>query len=477
MPSFKNALILTLGQVGVYGCSFLRNMILARTLSKADYGLASIFAITITMLELASRMSLGTQIIQSPHGTRHDFQNTSHTILAGVGLISGLTIFALAAPLAHLFGVPEATWAFMLLGVVPLFKGIEHLDNYRKRKKFNFTPSILSELIPQILVTVAAGPLAVWLQDYRAILWIIIGKAITTMVLTHAFASRTYRWAFKREYLRSMFSFGWPLILNGLLLFLSQQADQLIVGSFLTLEDVALYSASFSIAIIPFYFFGPILGSLFLPTLSKAQNDRKEFLLQYKRCLEASAIITVFLLSPLISSGEHVAILLFGESYHGTGAIIALLGITCAYRCFRVAPSTAAISRADTLNQLLSNIIRSSGVGFAICVAILYPNLVAISACALVAEIGATFYSIYRQKRILKIGIRTSFKSFLMLTTITLLATVPHFLPDKLSELQSYSYSAILIAIAVLLVCLLFPSTLSNLIQRLKMEISKTSPN
>src|ERR1017187_3322163 len=71
--------VLTIGRVAGYALSFLRNLILARVLAKTDYGLASVFGIAMTVLEVSGNMAFGMQVIQSKDGDRPAFQSSAHT--------------------------------------------------------------------------------------------------------------------------------------------------------------------------------------------------------------------------------------------------------------------------------------------------------------------------------------------------------------------------------------------------------------
>jgi O-antigen/teichoic acid export membrane protein len=75
----RGGAILTLGQLISYGLSFVRNVILARALTKADFGLAAVFAMTVSLLEVAGRMSFGQQIVQSTEGDSEAFRRP-HTL-------------------------------------------------------------------------------------------------------------------------------------------------------------------------------------------------------------------------------------------------------------------------------------------------------------------------------------------------------------------------------------------------------------
>src|SRR3974377_83034 len=105
-------------------CSFVRNVILARLISPANFGIASIFAMTFYLIEMVSSLSIETLLVQAEDGDEPDLESTAHLRLAVRGLINSLIILALSRPIAHLFGAPQAAWAFALLAFVPAMKGV-----------------------------------------------------------------------------------------------------------------------------------------------------------------------------------------------------------------------------------------------------------------------------------------------------------------------------------------------------------------
>src|SRR5262245_40383824 len=113
----KSGLKLSANQALVQGCSFLRNVIIARLVSPEDFGIAATFAITYYLLDMASNIGVATHVIQAENGEDPRFQNTAQLLCFTRGLINGLIIFALAVPLSSLFGIPQAKWAFGVLAL------------------------------------------------------------------------------------------------------------------------------------------------------------------------------------------------------------------------------------------------------------------------------------------------------------------------------------------------------------------------
>jgi O-antigen/teichoic acid export membrane protein len=385
--------VLTVGQVVAYGLSFLRNLILARILAKADYGLAAVFGMALTLLEVGGRMAFGIQVIQSKEGDTTGFQDSAHALQFIGGVCSAVLIAGLSRPVAHLFGVPQTWWAFALLAVVPLCQGLGHLDISRRQRELDYLPLVLVDVVPQALITLAAWPLALWLRDFRVIVWLIIAKAVAGTAMTFVFARRPYRWAWERERLRCMLLFGWPLLLNGLVMFGCQQADQMLVGAVFSLDVLASYALAYSLVSIPWFIFGQVGSALMLPILSRAQDDPERLRRQYRVCVQAAAAAGVISTVPLILIGEPLVTLLYGGKYHGTGVFVALLGAAFAVRFLRFVPAVVAVAKADTINQLYSNLWRGASLPLALAVVAVGGTPVQIAACAVVAEVLAAVVS------------------------------------------------------------------------------------
>ena len=53
------------------------------------------------------------------------------------------------------------------------------------------------------------------------------------------------------EYARRLLTFGWPLLVNGLLMFGIVQGDRLIIGTAYSVYDLGIYSVALTLAMAP----------------------------------------------------------------------------------------------------------------------------------------------------------------------------------------------------------------------------------
>lgn len=412
----KGAALLAAGQVVGYTFSFARNLILARLLTKADFGLAAALSMTISLLELVSQMAFGQQTIQAREGDEPCFQAVAQAVQLAVGMISTILVLAAAHPMALALGVPGVTWAFASLVLVPLARGAMHLDLARLQRQFIYGPVVLSELVPQGLATAAAWPLTVWLDDFRAVLWIMLGKELLTVAMSHLLAERPFQLAWEKNHVKQMLAFGYPLLLTSLVLFGAQQADQMLIGAIFSLEDLALYSIAFTLTSVPWFIFSRVAGALLLPALAHHQGNPVRFTHDYHRSLELSAVGALVAIGPLLVAGDPLVRLLYGPKYSAVGTLMMVFGATVALRFFRWAPALAALSRADTMNSLISNIARAASLPLAIAVVALgtrNPSLVA--GCGLAGEALAILVSALRVRKRLGIGLEVHVRPLLFL--------------------------------------------------------------
>lgn len=393
---FKGAVILGSGQAFSYGCSFVRNVIVARVLTQADFGIAAAFAITVSMLETASNLSLDRLLVQSKDGEAPSFQATIQLVWTFRGLVNAAFVFALAWPIPHFFGIPEARWAFQWLAVIPLVRGFMHQDINRLQRRMKFAPVVIVEAIPQAIVVLAAWPVTVWLGDYSAVLWLLVAKTCLTVIVSHALAERRFTWAWRMDYIRQVINFSWPLLLNGLLLLGIMHGDRLILGAAYTMEDLAVYSVAGMLALTAWTFIMRIYCWIMLPLMSRVQQSSEEFNQLYTLCNQGLSVISSLFAGTFIIAGAPLIILVYGEKYSAAGSLIGWLAAAGALRMMRCAPTIAAMAKGDTRNLMISNIARSSGLGMVFIVAAMGSSLVWFAICAVAGEVLALLVSTSR---------------------------------------------------------------------------------
>jgi O-antigen/teichoic acid export membrane protein len=397
--AFKGSVLLAVGGLVDHGGSFVRNMILARVLTKADFGVAATLGLIIALLEFSAKLGVARFVVQDKEGNQSNFIATAHLVQFTAGAFGALLMAASAPMLARLFRVPALGMTITWLALVALFRGLEHMDIRRYERDLRFGPSTLVEAIPQLVITLAAWPVAVWLKDFRAVLILLIAKTALGSLISHLLAQRPYRWHWHRGYVVRMLRFGWPLLATGFLMVGAMQGDQFLVASFYTMTDLGPYAAAAALALAPSFLFGRVFNPLALPLLAKVQDDLPVLQRRYSQIVAVVVAFSAISTVGMVIGGEALMRLVYGGKYAGSGVILGWLAGATAYRNLRIAPSLAALARGDSQNQLLSNLWRVSSLLPALGLAFLHKPIWMLACCGLLGEALGCWASFVRLRR------------------------------------------------------------------------------
>ena len=133
-----------------------------------NFGVASTFAMTFALLEMVGYLGLDRLLVQPATATRRRSRPRSTPCRLLRGLLMALLLFFTAAPLADFMGVPEVTWGFQLMAVIPVIQSLMHLDIARAQRGMNFGPFMKTALATECVTLAAIWPLYLVFGDYRS---------------------------------------------------------------------------------------------------------------------------------------------------------------------------------------------------------------------------------------------------------------------------------------------------------------------
>lgn len=359
---FKKALLLLSGNASTSLLLLARNLIIVRLISVADYGVAATFAMAMAVVEMASALGLQQQIIQSKNGDDPHFQSALQGFQVFRGVVSGGVMFAFAGPLAQFLGIPEVTWAYQVLALVPVLNAFGHFDIHRLHRQMRFAPMVMSSMVPAFLALALVWPLSIWFGDWRVMLWSIIAQAMFMVIISHLVAERPYRLTWDSKITAGCLQFGWPLLINAVLLFLVFQGDKVIVGRLLGMEALAIFSMGVTLSLTPTLVLATSAQNLLLPNLSRIAHEtdqgRDRFDAMARVAIQAALLngALVILVGSLFGTG--LIHLLLGARYETLGALFYAFTMVYGIRVFKTGPATVALSRGFTGNSMIANLPR-----------------------------------------------------------------------------------------------------------------------
>lgn len=356
---FRSALLILSGNAAASVLLLARNLIIARLITVEDYGIAATFAIAMAVVEMMSALGLQQQIIQAKDGDDPHFQAALQGFQLLRGVIAGAILFVSAGAIARFLNIPDVAWAYQVMALVPVFNALQHFDIHRLNRQMRFWPVVLTGAVPALLSLALVWPLYLYFGDYQVMLWAIIAQIALMMVVSHLVAERPYRLAFDPAIMKQSLIFGWPILINGVLMFGVFNGDKLIVGRLMGMETLAIFAMGITLTLTPTLVMAKSLNNFFLPQLSKlGGTSDPRFQKLGTVTIEATLFMGLALVVGTVLVGQPLVYALLGEKYAALLPLLTGFAIMQALRVFKAGPAIVAMAVGQTDNAMYANIAR-----------------------------------------------------------------------------------------------------------------------
>jgi O-antigen/teichoic acid export membrane protein len=261
--------------------TYLWLVVFSRVLGPAGYGAWSLFNVTLGLGTCIVTMNFGTAMMRFLSGKRppEESSRAMSTVLSAVGALA-LTLGGLLAvfsgPLAvAVFGRSDYGRLVVLAAAALAFDSLfEEMRGFLRARRLNWSWALftLARLVPETVAMLLVG---VWLSSVTAIAWTYLADGVIAVGVGFVYlrAVRGLRWCRPSRTLLTQYArFGLALLPGGLASSLSFSADRYLVGYFLDLRQVGIYSVCFTISALGFFLLGPINDVLF-PELSALHDS------------------------------------------------------------------------------------------------------------------------------------------------------------------------------------------------------------
>jgi O-antigen/teichoic acid export membrane protein len=437
---FKSALLILSGQTFTSILLLLRNLLVARLISVEDYGIAATFAISMSIVEMMTTIGLHQMIIQDKNGDDPRLQSVLQGFHLFRSLFAGLILFLLAHPIAEFIGAEDIAWAYQVLALIPVLNGLTHFDIYRLQRKMIYKPSILSSAIPAFLSVMAIWPLWKLYGDYRVMLYSVMIQSAAMVITSQVVAERRYSLGVDKTILMRAINFGWPLLINNVLLFFIFQGEKIIVGRTFGLEVLAIFAMGFTLTLTPSLLLGGSTQTFFLPQLVAAKEDPEKF--GYLSCVTYQAhfvFATLFVIGAMIFS-DPVIHLLLSAKYAGLIPLMTLLAVLQSMRLLRGGSSTIALAVGRTGIATLSNLPRVFSMPLAWFVASWTGDIFTVLWVAIAGEVIGFLISLFLVRRQAGVPLDRLAPSLILTAAVLGFAGVQTFLTKMEAGAPLWSY-------------------------------------
>lgn len=311
----KNAGIWQLLQVVIQAIiQFGYIAIMARLLSKADFGLMALASSFIGIGVIFSEGGMGSALIQRQNITQKHINAALQGSLF-IGLAIFITFFLTAHFIAEFYNQPLLELIIKVIGVNVIISSVNNVSRGLLQKNFKFKitsnitifSSITGYTVGIVLAFLGFG---VWSLVAATL---IISLLSTVCMLYYAPIKLSLKFYFQEW--KELFSFGFGVILLKINNYIASQGVNLVLGKILQPAQLGVFERTYSIKTIPSSYLGNILDAIMFPAMSEIQDENERLFRVYQHSLGVVNSVLMPVAVFLIFFSKEVVLILLGDKW------------------------------------------------------------------------------------------------------------------------------------------------------------------
>lgn len=426
-PSIGNALGWKLFErFGVQGTQFILQIVLARILDPEHYGVLSLMVIFTTLANVFIQRGFNTALVQNKDVTEEDYSSV-FWVTTGVATLLYAGLFFAAPVIASFYEMPDLVAPFRVLCLI-LFPGaLNSIQLAIISRRMDFKQVFRSN----VLAIAVAGITGIVLAYLGAGLWALVAQNLLNTSIACIVMWATVKWRprfvldFQR--IKVLFSYGWKLLVSGLLDTLYQDLRSLVIGKKYDSGMLGFYNRGKQ---FPQFIIDAVNGSVqsvLLPAMSAQQDDKAKV----KALMRNSVMISSYIIFPLMAGLAGVAVplisLLLTDKWLPSVPYLQIYCFTLAFYPVHTSNLQAinAMGRSDIFLKL-EVIKKAIGIAMLFFAVFFFDSPIAIALTGAVSAVTSSFINAFPNKKLIDYSYFEQMKDILpsMLVSFLMLGCV-----------------------------------------------------
>jgi O-antigen/teichoic acid export membrane protein len=347
---------------GMHVIRLASNLALTRLLFADAFGLMALVSAYIQGLAMFSDVGLGPSIVRSGRGDDPKFLHTAFSVQALRAALIFVVACAGAAFYADFYHEPALRWLVPLGALGTLIEGFKSLRAQTAGRHLALRALVRLDLISQGLAMASTVVLAFF---FRAVWTLVAGwivASVSRVVLSYTMLSgEKDRFAWEREALDELLSFGRWVFVSTAFTFLARALDRLLFGKLVPMATLGIYGVAVNLSALPMDFMSSIGTQVMFPVYSRVLNQGghgqlQRLLPKLRRPLLISA---GWLLACFIAAGAALVELLFDSRFRTAGKMVQLLALGTWFGVLEVTNSGALWALGKSKAATIGNVVKT----------------------------------------------------------------------------------------------------------------------
>jgi PST family polysaccharide transporter len=346
-------------------------VLLTRLLSPADFGLLSVALIFTSVAERFGTVGVGPSVVQREVLTA-DERRTGEVLSVLSGCCVAGTLWVAAPLIALYFRQDHVAPVLRALALGFCLDGFAVIAEALMQRQLLFRRLML---IDNAAYTLSHAVVGVGLAYAGCGVWALVVANLSLRLIRvvglQLYLPRgcsTYysrRGVFRLASARSLLHQGVGFSLGRILNFISLQGDNFVVGRFLGLESLGLYSRAYQLMALPAIYVGQVFDRILFPALAQAQSNRARVERAFLGSLEIVTIVSLPTAVGIFVAADDIVLALFGERWREVVPVLSVLSLgvffRTAYKCADTLVKSLGAVYEHALRQMIYTIMVVGG--------------------------------------------------------------------------------------------------------------------
>lgn len=204
-------------------------ILMARLLAPEQFGALAIMLVFVNVGNVIVQSGLNTALVQSLEVDSDDC-STVFWLSLGVSIVLYMVVFFCSPPIAHFYSMDSIEWPLRALALILIINSFNAVQVAVVQRELEFKKVFNASIISVL----ASGAIGVTLALMGAGIWALVAQQLLYQAVNCIALALQVRWrpglVFKAHRARELFSFGWKLLVSGLLDQGYQSLSDLIIG-------------------------------------------------------------------------------------------------------------------------------------------------------------------------------------------------------------------------------------------------------
>lgn len=256
----------------------------------------------------------GAALIRKQNCTDVDFSTVFYFNLV-VGVLFYWILFFSSPTISFFFNEPQLTNLVKVLAIVLIIDSLTIIQRTILTKRIDFKLQTKISVVASIM----SGAVGITLAFNGFGVWSLAVMQITQRAVNSGLLWLWNRWrplfVFSKTSFNELFSFGYKLLISGLIDTLYRNIYLLIIGKYFSAQELGYYTRAHQFQSLPSQNINSIISRVSYPVLAQMQDDKAALKRNYQKLIKSIMFITFVLMMGMAAVAEPMVITLIGEQW------------------------------------------------------------------------------------------------------------------------------------------------------------------